>query len=266
MPFFSFRRGQPSSAKVDSQEPATDSVEVVRRRARQRLIGATVLVLIGVIGFPLLFDSQPRPVPVDIAIEIPSRAAVKPGTPIAAPPAAAPAAPATAAPAVVPAMVPAVVPAQASLQDKEEIVAPARPAGESPPAPAEPAKAPAAAVAPAKDKAQAKAESKADPKPDARAENKAEKKTETKSDSKSDAAKGEGRVVVQVGAYTDESKVREVRQKLEKSGFKTYTQVVETSEGKRTRVRVGPFASRTEAEKAAAKIKSLNLPASLLAL
>jgi DedD protein len=258
MPFFSFRRGQPSSAKVDSQGPATDSVEVVRRRARQRLIGATVLVLIGVIGFPLLFDSQPRPVPVDIAIEIPSRAAVKPGTPIAAPPAAAPAAPATA--------VPAVVPAQASLQDKEEIVAPARPASESPPAPAEPAKAPAAAVAPAKDKAQAKAESKADPKPDARAENKAEKKTETKSDSKSDAAKGEGRVVVQVGAYTDEGKVREVRQKLEKSGFKTYTQVVETSEGKRTRVRVGPFASRTEAEKAAAKIKSLNLPASLLAL
>ncbi len=258
MPFFSFRRGQPSSAKVDSQEPATDSVEVVRRRARQRLIGATVLVLIGVIGFPLLFDSQPRPVPVDIAIEIPSRAAVKPGTPIAAPPAAAPAAPAAAAPAVVP----AVVPAQASLQDKEEIVAPARPASEPPPAPAEPAKAPAAAVAPAKDKAQAKAESKADPKP----ENKAEKKTDTKSDSKSDAAKGEGRVVVQVGAYTDEGKVREVRQKLEKSGFKTYTQVVETSEGKRTRVRVGPFASRTEAEKAAAKIKSLNLPASLLAL
>ena len=254
MPFFSFRRGQPSSAKVDSQEPATDSVEVVRRRARQRLIGATVLVLIGVIGFPLLFDSQPRPVPVDIAIEIPSRAAVKPGTPIAAPPAAAPAAPAAAAPAVVP----AVVPAQASLQDKEEIVAPARPASEPPPAPAEPAKAPAAAVAPAKDKAQAK--------PDARAESKAEKKTDTKSDSKSDAAKGEGRVVVQAGAYTDEGKVREVRQKLEKSGFKTYTQVVETSEGKRTRVRVGPFASRTEAEKAAAKIKSLNLPASLLAL
>jgi DedD protein len=247
MPFFSFRRGQPSSAKVDSQEPATDSVEVVRRRARQRLIGATVLVLIGVIGFPLLFDSQPRPVPVDIAIEIPSRAAVKPGTPIAAPPAAAPAA-----------VVPAVVPAQASLQDKEEIVAPARPASEPPPAPAEPAKAPAAAVVPAKDKAQAK--------PDARAESKAEKKTDTKSDSKSDAAKGEGRVVVQVGAYTDEGKVREVRQKLEKSGFKTYTQVVETSEGKRTRVRVGPFASRTEAEKAAAKIKSLNLPASLLAL
>jgi DedD protein len=250
MSFFSFRRGQPSSAKVDSQEPTADSVEVVRRRARQRLIGAAVLVLIGVIGFPLLFDSQPRPVPVDIAIEIPSRAAVKPGAPIAAPPAAAPAAPATAAPAV--------VPAQASLQDKEEIVAPARPAGGAAGASTQAPNPAPAPVAPAK--------AKADAKPDAKTENKAEKRAEAKSDSKSDAAKGESRIVVQVGAYADEGKVREVRQKLEKAGFKTYTQVAETGEGKRTRVRVGPFASRTEAEKAAAKIKSLNLPASLLAL
>jgi DedD protein len=264
MSFFSFRRGQPSSAKVDSQEPTADSVEVVRRRARQRLIGAAVLVLIGVIGFPLLFDSQPRPVPVDIAIEIPSRAAVKPGAPIAAPPAAVPAAPATAAPAVVPPVVPAVVPAQASLQDKEEIVAPARPAGGAAGASTEalnPTPAPVAPVAPV-----APAKAKADAKPDAKAENKSEKRAEAKSDSKSDGAKGEGRIVVQVGAYADEGKVREVRQKLEKAGFKTYTQVAETGEGKRTRVRVGPFASRTEAEKAAAKIKSLNLPASLLAL
>ena len=273
MSFFSFRRGQPSSAKVDSQEPATDSVEVVRRRARHRLIGAAVLVLSGVIGFPLLFDSQPRPVPVDIAIEIPSRSTVKPGTPIAAAPAPAPTAPAApAAPAASTNGAP--VAAQASLQDKEEIVAPARPVVEPATAPAAPVKAAPAAPVKAEPKAEAKAEARAEPKAKAepKAEAKAPSKAEGKSDpgkseaGKSDAAKGDGRVVVQVGAYADESKVREVRQKLEKSGFKTYTQVVETSEGKRTRVRVGPFASRTEAEKAAAKIKSLNLPASLLAL
>jgi DedD protein len=240
MSFFSFRRGQPSSAKVDSEEPATDSVEVVRRRARQRLIGAAVLVLIGVIGFPLLFDSQPRPVPVDIAIEIPSRAAVKPGAPIAAPPASTAA---VAAPVAAPASAsPAAVPVQASLQDKEEVVTPARPVSGAAAAPAEAVKPAPAAAAPAK------------------------AKSEGKADGKSDAGSGDGRVVVQVGAYTDEGKVREVRQKLEKAGFKTYTQVVDTGEGKRTRVRVGPFASRAEAEKAAAKIKSLNLPASLLAI
>ena len=257
MSFFSFRRGQPSSAKVDSQEPATDSVEVVRRRARQRLIGAAVLVLMGVIGFPLLFDSQPRPVPVDIAIEIPSRSTVKPGTPIAAAPAPAPTAPAASTNG-------APVAAQASLQDKEEIVAPARPVVEPATAPAEPVKAaPVKAQAKAEAKVEAKAETKAQTKAEAKAPSKADGKSDT---GKPDPGKGDGRVVVQVGAYADEGKVREVRQKLEKSGFKTYTQVVETSEGKRIRVRVGPFASRTEAEKAAAKIKSLNLPASLLAL
>ena len=50
----------------------------MRRRARHRLIGAAVLVLVGVIGFPLLFDTQPRPIAVDIPIEIPDRNKVKP--------------------------------------------------------------------------------------------------------------------------------------------------------------------------------------------
>ena len=45
----------------------------MRRRARHRLIGASVLVLLGVLGFPLLFDTQPRPISVDIPIEIPAR-------------------------------------------------------------------------------------------------------------------------------------------------------------------------------------------------
>ena len=61
-------------------------------------------------------------------------------------------------------------------------------------------------------------------------------------------------------------KAREVRLKLERAGIKTYTQVVETADGKRIRVRVGPFQGRAEADKAAAKIKALNLPVSILQL
>ena len=53
--------------------PPPQSIEAVRRRARHRLIGAAVLVLVGVLGFPLLFDTQPRPIAVDVPIEIPSR-------------------------------------------------------------------------------------------------------------------------------------------------------------------------------------------------
>jgi DedD protein len=54
--------------------------------------------------------------------------------------------------------------------------------------------------------------------------------------------------------------------KVERAGLKTYTQVAETSDGKRTRVRVGPFGTRAEADKAAGKIKGLDLPASILSL
>ena len=45
----------------------------MRQRAKHRLIGAAVLVLIGVIGFPLLFDKQPRPIAVDTPIDIPDK-------------------------------------------------------------------------------------------------------------------------------------------------------------------------------------------------
>ena len=69
-----------------------------------------------------------------------------------------------------------------------------------------------------------------------------------------------------MGAFADADKVREVREKLERSGLKTYTQVVDTKDGKRTRVRVGPFANKAEADRAADKIKSLDLPAAILTL
>jgi len=75
-----------------------------------------------------------------------------------------------------------------------------------------------------------------------------------------------GRFVVQVGAYTEAGKLQEARAKVEKAGFKTYTQVVGTKDNQRTRVRIGPFATKADAEKAADKIKKLSLPAAILEL
>jgi DedD protein len=74
------------------------------------------------------------------------------------------------------------------------------------------------------------------------------------------------RLVIQVGAYTDATKVREARQKLEAAGFKTYTQVIDSKDGKRTRVRVGPFDSKAEADKSAQKIRKLQLDTAILKL
>ena len=75
-----------------------------------------------------------------------------------------------------------------------------------------------------------------------------------------------GRFVVQVGAFAENDKAREARLKVERAGLKTYVHVAETPNGKRIRVRAGPFATRAEAEKAAAKIKTLSLPAAILTL
>ena len=80
------------------------------------------------------------------------------------------------------------------------------------------------------------------------------------------AAEEAGRFVVQVGAFADASKAREVRQKLESAGLKTYTHVAKTADGERTRVRVGPFATRADADRAASRVKSLSLAASVLTL
>lgn len=275
MPFFTFRRGGSSSAPPAASAAQAESVEVMRKRAKHRLIGSAVLVLIGVVGFPLLFDTQPRPVAVDIPIEIPGKNAVKPLT------LPAPAAATAAAPAAAPAEK---VADAASLAPREEILS-LKPA----PAVVEPA--------PPAIKKEAKPDSKPEPKPkvaanaEAKPEPKQPAKLEAKAAPKEAAAEAEsarasallagdarpaasktaddaasGRVVVQVGAFSDEAKAREARLKLEKAGLKSYTQVAQTKDGKRIRVRVGPFASKADAEKAASKIKTLDLPAAILSL
>jgi DedD protein len=232
MSFFNLRRGG-SSSQSQSGVPA-ENLDTVRKRAKHRLIGAAVLVLVGVVGFPLLFDSQPRPIPVDIAIEIPARQSVKPLAPAkpAPAPSAAPATPAPdPAPVVPPVAVASVTPAAAPV----------------PAVPAPPVAAAPAAPRVAEDSARAKAL--LEDKPVAGAN-----------------VPAELRLVVQVGAFADAAKAREVRLKLEKAGFKTYTQVADSKEGKRTRVRVGPFANKAEADQAALKIKALDLPATILSL
>ncbi|MGB4115832.1 MAG: SPOR domain-containing protein [Polaromonas sp.] len=260
MPFFNFRRASSTSPNAaGAAQP--ESMEVIRKRAKHRLIGASVLVLAGVVGFPLLFDTQPRPIAVDIPIEIPGKNTVKPLVmPAKSEPAKEVAAPA-------PAPTQDKVAAASSLGAKEEIVsdkkpAPAAPVASAPKKEAEPVAKPEAKPAP---KAEAKPEPKPEAKPAPKADDGARAKALLDGQTATTAASTE-RLVVQVGAFADTDKAQEVRLKLEKAGLKTYTQVAETKDGKRIRVRVGPFASKAEAEKAASKIKTLDLPASILTL
>jgi DedD protein len=217
-----FKKASPTTSN------ATPNIDDVRRQSRHRLIGASLLVLVAVVGFPMVFDTQPRPISVDLPILIPAQPAVSPLTPVAAAPTASDAPPADATPAPAPAPA-VVVPVKPVAQPAEK---PAEKAADKPSA-----KPPAQAAAPV-----------------------AEAQTPTKPD-----ASGE-RFVVQVGAYADVASARVVRQKIERAGLKTYTQVAKTPQGNRTRVRLGPFNSRAEAERAAQKIKSLGLTPSILTL
>lgn len=252
MAFFKFRF--PGRSSKESPPPAgpAESIETLRRRARHRLIGAAILVLLGVVGFPLLFDTQPRPVAVDIPIEIPDKAKARP-----------------------PAM-PEPAPAVASSSGVITEAAPAAPAT-SPAAAPTPAPAPAAAPAPAPEpKAAAKApepakaaEPKAPPKAAASAEPKKQDdaaRAQALLEGKAPAAAATGRFVVQVGAFSDNAKAREAQRKLERAGLKNYVHVVEKDGQKIARVRAGPFPTRAEADKAADRIKGLDLPAAILTL
>ncbi|MBK6615842.1 SPOR domain-containing protein [Ottowia sp.] len=268
MAFFKFRQSGQSqpAARTRADESAAggpaETIESLRRRARHRLIGAAVLVLAAIIGFPLLFDTQPRPVAVNAPITIPDRDGARPlripeparGTS---------------------------VPAASSLDDKEEMVAHAshgaaaasRPADKSDARTESAAQAEAAARAKREEEARARRDEEVRARREADARAKREEAARARAalegrraDKPVDGAADSGRFIVQIGAFAEAEKVREARQQAERAGLKTYVQVVDTKEGKRTRVRAGPYATRAEAEKAAAALQKAGLTGGIYAL
>jgi DedD protein len=280
-----------------SKEAADDPMLPEKKRARRRLVGAIALALTVAIVLPMVLDSEPKPLASDIDIKIPSKD--KPAEAAPAPQAAVPAA----APAPVAAAPAAAVPAAAALDKSEEIVAdpsklgkPSAPLALKPSpelTPAKPAKSEADLKAEAKVKADAKAEAdaklakaKADAKAEAdarakleakakaEAEHKEAKAAESKPATANDDARAlailEGKpsdnqkYVLQVAALAAQDKVDELQEKLKEAGIKSFTQKVPTAQGERTRIRVGPFNSKEEAEKVRAKLTKLGLNGSLV--
>lgn len=229
-----FRRSD-SSAAASAADGA--SADELRSRARRRLLGAVVLLGLGVLAFPLLFETAPRPIPVDLPIEIPRKDQV----------------PALAMPASAPRAEEAAKPRPA---EPEPVAAPAAAAASVAPvvAPPEPVPAPKEAAGPAP------AEVKPRPADDGA-------RARALLEGKAAAAEAQaGRWVVQIGAFAEDRTVRDARAKADKAGLATYTQVITAQAGKRTRVRVGPFGDRSEADAVADKLKQAGLPATVLKL
>ncbi len=255
-------------ASTEAIAPApTESIEAMRRRARHRLIGATVLVLGVVLVFPLVFDTQPRPIPVDVPIAIPDRAKAKPLIlPASAPELAVSAAAAPVEPVPVEVQLPASSAQPALKPVRPPVAALATPLVAPPPVIVKPEVKPR--PEPKVETKARPADTKPDPDPRAAADagQRARDLLNGRKDSTS-AATDAGRFVVQAGSYTDAAKAHEARIKIEKAGLVTYTQVIESKNGdKRIRVRIGPFASKAEADKAASRLRSLDLSAAILSL
>lgn len=183
--------------------PASSEASEIRRRGRQRLIGAFALVILLVVFVPMVLDSEPRPSRPQPAIPPRQGAAALPA-PLPATPAPAPAAKTPTAPAG------AVTPPAAAAAKVQAV----------------PAEAP-----------------------------------EVKASSPRLAG-----FAVQVGAFRDEAKLKQARDKLAGASIPHYTERLESPGGPLTRLRAGPFATREAAEGAQVALRRAALDGKVVAL
>ncbi len=213
------------------QDTSPDELQL-KKRARRRLVGAVALALFAVIVLPMVMDREPRPLSQDIQVRIPSQDSTGFASKLL------PGKPATPMPAPEP---------KPAAEEKPSAQAKAEPAPapSTPPLAATKPTAPASVAPPAKPAERPAAqEKKIEP-----AENPAAK----------DAADAAGQWVVQLGAYKDAGKVRNLMSKLKGINVPAYTEKTETPQGSLTRVRAGPFASQEAAEKARGRVKIIGV-------
>ena len=213
---------------TQDEEPV-DPMLPEKQRARRRLIGATALVLAAIIGLPMIFDADPnKPLADDVETQIPDKTSPAPES-----------------------LKPQAVPQSVT----PKTVEPAAPM--PPPVLPEPASEAKAAPEPTKIvKPNADASDK--PAPDKTTESKAPAE-EDQSQVKEKARK----YLLQVAAVNSKTKADDLKSRLKESGIKAYSEKVSTKDGDRFRVRVGPFASREEAEKMQARVKKMGLNGSV---
>ncbi|MBJ9592712.1 MULTISPECIES: SPOR domain-containing protein [Burkholderia] len=216
-----------------------------KQRARRRLVGAIALVVAAVIVLPMVLDSHPKPVTDDIAIDIPNRPAhqavaprdddaadVQAGVAHDEPPAS------DTAVAAAPAPVPAPAPKPAAKPDTTTTasVTPPKPA----PKPAAPAAKPAA------------------PKPAPVAN--ADAASPDSGDASSPASPAGARFAVQLGSFKDDATARSWATKLKSAGVPAYVEHRKQADGSTaTLLRAGPFADRSAASAAIAKVREAGL-------
>lgn len=197
-----------------------DDANLLKRRARRRLVGAIALVVLIVVVLPVLLDQQPRPVPQALTVQIPSQEGGPFKTRV-----------------LPPLQSPSVAP-----QKGESTQAAKDPLNRAVPAELEPA-----------------SRSRALQKESARTADKERAKTNVAEARRAQALLNNQAFVVPLGTFTNPDNAKQVQERAVAAGIKSYTENVKVQQGEQTRVRAGPFPSRAAAEKARDKLKSLGL-------
>lgn len=208
----------------------------MERQLKERIVGAIVIVALGIIVIPWLLDGPAQsPRPVERALELPpaeqaGRTYTIPLDPAAGPPvaiesgAAPPPAPRPGAGAI---QRPGREPAAAELQ-------PPQPAPVEPPPRATPQPAPQAAPRPAPQAAPAS------PPPPVPAP----------------ATSGDGPWTVQVGSFSQPQNAEGLQRQLRAQGFESFVSRIATDAGSMYRVRVGPVPDRQSADDLLARVRA----------
>lgn len=230
---------------------SSDTQLQLKKRARRRLVGAIAFAGLAAVVLPMVMDEEPKQQVQDVQIRIPGQDQTPfvPKT-LAAKPAAVPAQPA-----------------------------------EKPAAQLKPEAAPSVPVAKLADVPSPKAVAKpAEKVPEKTPEKVVEKKTEKPIEKPADKtvkasaddtqraaailggkaaetapASGGGQYVILIGAFANTANVKQLQSKISELGIKTFTEPLDSPQGKKTRVRAGPFPNREAADKALDRIKRIGV-------
>ena len=220
----------------------------IKTRARRRLVGAAALALAAVIVLPMVMDSEPRPLEQDIQVRIPPQTGsnsmasqIEPRVPSRP-------------------VEPAQEAAKPDVGAAEESPAGATASDAATgPADSEPVQ-PALSRKPAVE--QAPPASGPAPQPEALAMDEAARAAAILAGRDPTNLAADGRFVVQVGAYRDRGNATSLEGRLKADGFSAFTE----RSGDKTRVRIGPFDERADAESVLARVRRMGLGGSVLQL
>ncbi len=230
----------------------------LKKRARRRLVGAIAIAGLAAVVLPMVMDEEQKQQVQDVQIRIPGQDKAPPF-----------------APKVVKPIAASDVSEKEALPEKKTEETPVTPPVAVDKATETPASKPAdqAPEKPAEKKAEKPVEKviekvveKAPPKP-------AEKPVKTNDSEPQRAAailggtvaeaapanSGSGQYVILIGAFSNPANVKQLKSKISELGMKVYTESLDSPEGKKTRVRAGPFPNRDAADKALDKMKRIGV-------